>query len=647
MTAQLLPALVYGAILLVALLIPYASWNRSWGASDRWIIGTLAACAFLLTAARHGAFTFLGLVLLLPLLNLGLRALLGGTAALLIFAPVTWWAPNLQLGPAAAVLFVLLGLAAGYLPRLGDAETANNELPSILPTMVAALFVGLAVGLLTAPFGSREPIYFAWHHWGAYLAPVEAWLAGGLPYRDFPIQYGLGPTALLAAVCGSDCWHAIYGTTIVANALYFSVLAGCAAILAAGRSRGFRWLALGALWCASFIWSAFPADLGSTAMTPSVAGLRFLPIGLLLLYILNAERSGKRRDWIGHAIWLCDFFWSPEGAFFGTLIWWPYLAVRDASGASTSHERWIALLLGALRGLIALGAGLALLSLGVWLLSNGAARPTDFLAYILYPPGPLPINPVGTIWLALAAILLALGALVGSGGSAEGRSLYACLLGFLAGGTYYLSRSHDNNILNLFPLLVILLIASLRRDGTAANARPLFGEAFARTILAAIIAFIAAAGWTSWAEGIRSQGLLNIGPSRLIAHMSAQPDTIPQMLPADVLRGLAYLRSRNAGAVVLLDENRVIPLHSAGEGWTGVNNAANFEPLPKPLVTRFICRGAEAYRRPGWILVDERKYSAWVPMFETGYQISEEAQFGAYRAYHLSPRSGPLKCAER
>ena len=644
MTAQLFPPVVYAAIVLVALLIPFATWKKSGPVGDRWIMGTLVGSAVLLTAARRGDFTILGLVLLLPLLNLGLRALLGGIAALLLFAPVTWWAPNLQLGSGKAVLFVLLGAGACYLPRLGATATAKEEPPSILPVMIPSLLLGLAAGLLTAPFGSREPIYFAWHHWGAYLAPVEAWLAGGLPYRDFPVQYGIGPTALLASVCGSDCWRAIYGTTIVANAIYFSVLAGCAAILTAQRERGFRWLVLGALWCASFIWTAFPADLGSTVMTPSVAGLRFLPIALLLLHILSAERSGTRRDWVGHALWLCDLFWSPEGAFFGTLIWWPYLALRDAAGASTSRERWMALFRGALRGLIALAAGLTLLALAVWLISKGTARPDDFLAYILYPPGPLPIDPIGTVWLALGAILLALHALNGGGGSTGERSLYACLLGFLAAGTYYLSRSHDNNILNLFPLLVILLVACLKRNEHADESA--FGEAFARTILAAMVAFIATAGWTSWVEGAKTEGLLNLGPSRLLAHFTAEQGTRPQLLPADALRALAYLRGRNAGAVLLLDENRLIPTHPVGDGWTGVNNAANFEPLPRALVTRFVCRGAEAYRRDGWILVDERKYSAWVPMFEAGYQISEQQGFGVYRAYHLLPRSGPLRCAE-
>jgi hypothetical protein len=495
--------------------------------------------------------------------------------------------------------------------------------------------------LLTAPFGTREPLYFAWHHWGAYLSPVEAWLAGGLPYRDFPIQYGIGPTALLAATCGSDCWRATYWTTIVADAFYFAVLSGCVFILTAAKPRGLRWLALVALWCASFIWTAFPFDVGSTAMAPSVAGLRFLPIAVLLLHILSVESSGRRRSWLGHAIWLFDMFWSPEGAFFGTLIWWPYLALRDAAEEPTPRESWTALVRGAVRGLAAFAAGAISLAAVLSLLSAGAARPKDFLAYILYPPGPLPINPVGTIWLALTAILLGLHALAGSGKSMQGRALYVCLLGFLAAGTYYVSRSHDNNVLNLFPLLVVLLVASVQSDAT-----PAFRDAFVCTVLAAMIAFVATARWTSWAKGASTEGLLSIGPSRMLARFESRQGTQPAILTVDAVKGLAYLRGRNAGAVVLIDDNGLIPPHAAGQGWTSVNNYANFEPLPQAMITRFACRGALIYRRAGWLLIDQRKIRFWMPPFEAAYEVREQVGFGSYRAYHLSPRAGPLACAE-
>jgi hypothetical protein len=644
MTVQTLPNLVYVALVLIALLTPYATWRRSSSSADPIVMGVIVAAAALLTAARLGSFMLLSLILLLPLARLGAGALLGGLTALLLLAPVTWWTLRVQMGPAAATAFVLLALAAGYLPRLPAAQARTKAQPAMLPALALAAAVGLAVGLLTAPFGAREPIYFAWHHWGAYLSPVEAWLAGGLPYRDFPIQYGLGPTAVLAATCGSDCWRGIYATTIVANALYFAALAGCVVILTAGRSRGARWLALAALWCASFVWTAYPADLGSTAMTPSVAGLRFLPIAALLLHIINAERGGRRRDWLGHALWLCDVFWSPEAAFFGTLIWWPYLALRGAADTATARESWIALLRGAMRGVAALLAGLACLALVLWLISGGAVRPRDFLAYVLYPPGPLPLNPVGTVWLALASILLALHALAGSGRSSQGRALYACLLGFLAGATYFLSRSHDNNILNLFPLLVILLVASVQR-GDDGERPPVFTDAFVTTVLAGIIAFIATAQWASWNEGAATEGLLNLGPSRLVARFSPRLEDQPRMLPPDAVRGLDYLRAHDGGAVVLLDENKLIPAHPAGEGWTAVNNVANFEPFPGSLVTHFICRGAVAYRRPGWVLVEEPRYGAWVAAFETAYEVREQIGFGTYRAYHLVPRADAPKCA--
>lgn len=645
MTGQLPATLGYLAVLVVALLTPYANWGRASAGVGRWAGAAILACAVLLTAARHGAFQALSILLLLPLLGSGLAALLGGIAALLLFAPVIWWAPAAYLGPAAAVLFVLLALGACHLPRFAPATVAENPPLKLVAPMLIAFLIGIAVGLLTAPFGSWLAISFAWHHWSAYLAPVDAWLTGGVPYRDFPVQYGIGPTVLLRAACGSNCWSGIYWTTIVANALYFAVLAGCVLILTAGKQRGVRWLALGALSCATFVWTAFPADLGSVAMTPSVAGLRFLPSAALILHILSSESGRRRKDWLGHAIWLCSIFWSPESALFATLIWWPYLALRDAADAPTARGRWMALVRCALRGVLALVGAVAALALFIWWLSAGAARLGDFLAYILYPPGPLPIHPTGPVWLALAVILVALFGLVGTGRCRQGRELYACLLGFLGAGTYYLSRSDDNNILNLFPLMVVLLTACIPADPAVGSERA-FAGAFVRTVLASMVAFVAFVGLTSWTDGARTDGLFNIGPSRLIARFTPQSGSQPQMVSTQVLRALAYLRQRNAGPVVLLNGNKVILGHAVGEGWTGVNNVANVESLPRALVTRYVCRGALVHRRPGWILVDEREYHSWLSVFEAGYVVREQVAFGPYRAYHLLPRSAPLSCAD-
>ena len=644
-TAQLPVTLGYVTIVLIALLTPYLTWGKARAAAaDRWMIGSILGGAALLTAARYGAFQILSLVLLLPLLRLGVRAVLGGIAAILLFAPVIWWGHDASTTAFSAALFLLLGLGTVYIARAGAATVASKAPPGLFRAMTVAALVGIAVGLLTAPFGSWLALFFAWHHWSAYLSPVYAWLAGGVPYRDFPIQYGLGPTVLLATTCGPNCWAGIYWTTIVANALYFSILTGCVIILTSGAARGVRWLAIGALWCASFVWTAFPADFASAAMTPSVAGLRFLPTAALLLHILSAESSGRRRDWVGHAIWLCEMVWSTETAFFGTLIWWPYLAMRDAAEADTAAARWIALARGALRGVAAVAAAAVALTLVLWWLSSGAIRPSDYFAYVLHPPGPMPINPTGPLWLALACILVALHGLAGVGRLSRSRALYVSLLAFLAAGTYFLSRSADNNILNLFPWLVILLAATVQQDPSTDESRS-FTRAFARTVFAAMIAFVGTVNFASWTDGGGTDGLLSFGPSRMIDRFTPVAGSRPQMLSNDALRAFAFLRERNAGAVVLLNGAKLIPAQAPGAGWTGVNNVANFESLPRPVVTRFICRGALAYKRPGWILVDEREYHPWVSAFEAAYEIREQVGFGPYRAYRLTPRATPLRCS--
>jgi hypothetical protein len=246
------------------------------------------------------------------------------------------------------------------------------------------------------------------------------------------------------------------------------------------------------------------------------------------------------------------------------------------------------------------------------------------------------------VWLAIASIALATRVLAGAGQSSHARSLYACLLGFLAAGTYYLSRSHDNNILNLFPLLTLVLLASLAGRGRtdireSARAHD-FTEAFVRTMLAAMVAFVATCNFGPWSEGVAKGGLFDLGPARLIARFTPTHGDVPAVLSRDAVSGLSYLRGRGAGAVVLIDESKIMPRAPAGMGWTGVNDIANFEPLPPAMIERYIQRGARAYHRPGWILVDEARYGRWVAMFETAYTVREQHRFGGYTAYYLMPR---------
>lgn len=632
---------IYAALLCMALLTPYASAcsGRPTAKSSpvSWpICASLLVGAVILTIARHGAFPLLGVFILIPLVGLGVQSLLGGITAAMLFATVIWWIWPVHMGPISTGISALLALGGGLLTRWSRLSDSPRVRPRLLLPMVLCVIIGLAAGLLTAPFESADPIYTAWHHWGAYLAPVEAWRAGGMPYRDFPLQYGLGPTSLLRASCGDDCWRGMYMVTISSNALYFATLCGSAILLTARSSRGVRSLALVAMFCATFLWTGFPVSFASPVMTPSVGGLRFLTISALLCYILFSEERHIRRDWIGHAIWLLDLFWSPEAAFFGTVIWWPYLALRDAEATSGGRETLIALVQGILRGIGALAMGIGALAAALWLLSDRSIRAEQFFAYILHPPGPLPANLSGTVWIVLASIAIALPILMQQGLSSRARPLYVCLLGLLAAGSYYISRSHDNNILNLFPLLILLWLGILANlDCIEGTAQP-FTRSLIHTFFVAMIAFVVTFDFTAWREGANQVGPMHLGPARLISRFSPETDDTPAMLPPEAVKGLQQLRERGEGAVVLLDRYYLMP-RSSDPAWTPVNNLANFKPLPESSILYFIRRGAEVYHRPGWILVDA-DYRHWVSAFVTAYDVRDEKSFGSYRALYLVPR---------
>ena len=639
MTSSLTMLCIYAALLLIVLLTPYASSLSSISPEHRrkmdWTIClVLLTGAIALTVFRHGALPLVSVFVLIPLIGLGNAALLGGVTAALLFATTIWWTNSLQFGPLVTVVAAILALGAGLLPRWNTAVPADTS--RLLPTILICTALGIMAGLFTAPFETSETIYLAWHHWGAYLAPVEAWRGGGIPYRDFPIQSGLGPTLLLMANCGQDCWRGMYEVAALANALYFATLAGCVMILTAGSSKGVRWLALLAMFCATFFWTGFPSNFAGPVITPSVAGLRFLSTSALLLHVLHAEKRKNRRDWIGHCIWLVDLFWSPEAAFFGTLIWWPYLALRDATEAGEWKGACLALVRGAVRGVVALAAGIGILTLVLWLLSAKTITLADFLAYVQHPPGALPVNPVGTVWIALAALALGIMVLARQGLSNRALPLYACLLGFLVAGTYYISRSHDNNILNLFPFLILMLLAMLGNlIGVSERARH-FSRAFIHTALVAMVASVVTFDYKPWRHGAAQVGLLHVGPSRLISHFAATANNQPAVLPADAITGLKYIQDQNTGAVALFDGSYLM-VRTPGIAWTSVNNLANFLPLPATSVQHYIRQSATAYRRPGWILADVKRRD-WVDAFRVAYEVQLKRSFGRYNAFYLVPK---------
>lgn len=647
MASNTLPLLIYVLLLAVAVPLPfYAKDQPPADQSDpRWLAILMTGIAIVLTFLRGGLEVAGAILLVLASLGYGLRALAGSLAAALLFAAAIWWfgenpipASQHWLAASACLALALLARRCRF-ELLADHRSSLGTRALAIP---AALFViGLGAGLLTGATNAQGPATMAWHHWGAYVSPAMSLLGGGVPFRDFPVQYGMGPTLMIAGACGiGNCWNGLYAMTLVANALYLAACGWSVTVLTRNMDRASRWLALAALTCTVLLWCGFPVRWGSPLMTPSVGGMRFLPLALLTALVLTAEARDARlisRGLAlgGHAIWLVSLAWSSEAAFFASLVWWPWLALRQADAADTPRGKWRALLRGGLIGLAAVLAGYAALAMlfravfGDWVSLN------DFLLYFRYPPGRMPVFLLGAIWFALGVLLHAFTALAHTSVGSARRSLYACLLAALAVGSYYLSRSHDNNLLNLLPFLVVLMVAS----HCALPGR--FSAGFVRAALAGIVALTSAISFHPWGLLPGSPGVmgLQLGPGALTSRFMPVVGQKAQLVTDDSARALADLRQHTSEAVLLFDEQRVMPTTDPARTWTGVNNAANFTPLPDDVVRDYIRRGALSYRRPGWIVAADSKAAYWLGLFAAAYDVTEQKRYGTSSAYHLVPRT--------
>jgi len=648
-TANPWPVSIYGLLVAAFLLLPWLAQSfRTRSGSEpgeRWIGLLLVAGACLLAFLRGWELIEASILLALSAAGRGLVPLAGAAAAALLFAPVTWWLRESGISQAQFLLFIGLCLGLAVLSRRAQFAVQDAGRPTLtmrteLILVGAMLVLGLGAGLLTGAANEHESVLRAWHHWGAYISPVSALLAGGVPFRDFPVQYGMGPTLLIAATCPMGCWTGLYGLTVAANALELAAFGWSLLLLTRRLDTPSRMLALAAQACAMLVWTGYPLDWGGAIMTPSVAGMRFLPLVLLLTLIITAEHGPRspalprRLAVSGHLLWFLGLAWSPENAFFASLLWWPYLALRRADMGARGRDAWLNLIRGGLTGLAAVVAGYAGLALLFRLIFGDWVRLSDFLLYLRNPPGAMPVNALGPIWFVAAILLLAARALSSAQPASGRRVLYACLLATLAALSYYLSRSHDNNLLNLLPFLLLVLIAAQALFPSQ------FVTGFVRAALVAVVAFSATISFHPWTIFPGSSGVagLQVGPAALTMRFTPSLKLPQPLLAPDAAGAFDDLHARGIDAILLFDDRMLLPLGEPAASWTAVNNLANFIPLPDADIARYIRRSAAVYHRPGWIVLKRKDYGHWLALFQTAYGVTEERRYGSYSDYYLVPR---------
>ena len=643
---------VYAVLLLATCILPFALQLRTSKSPSEWTVDrvygvALALCGLALLVAHPApgltSPVVLSIAFAAPLVLSGAGYAIGGLLALPLIAAATWWDPSLRLDPSRAAIFLLVGLFAAALPRLlPRTEGGATRVVSLL----ALLLLGIVAVSLTGVMQSPQGFGTVWHHWSVYVGAAEALLGGAIPFWDYPVQYGMGPTLLVAALCRGECWSGTYTAVVATNLLYLLAMGGAVVLLTRKLPIGLTLVALAAMGCAILMWTGYPPDFKGPIATPSVDGIRFFPLAALLFFIIAAEELGFRMDAAGHALWLLGVVWSPEAAFYATVVWWPYLALRRAQtmGATSVADVALVALRGAVVAIAATLVAFAALAALFWTAYHQWPSIAGFTAYIRNPPGILPANPTGPVWLALAA---AAGVVVAQLRADERgiRVGFVCLLGLLGAGSYYLGRSHDNNVLNLLPFVVLALTAAL---GTGLKD---VASGFAQVTLAGLVALLATFGFESWDAAAGSGQAWNIGPSHFINAMrldspeayalvdaSLAKSSSGHSPAADAAAALAWVRTRGEGKPVWVSASMFLPYGDPGAVWTAMSDVGAYALLPQDEVGGFIHNGAQHLNRPGWILVDRAQSTPWPALFFAAYSVTEHRDFGGYTAYRLAPK---------
>lgn len=557
------------------------------------------------------------------------------------------------------VLFFIILLLAGwgvYLPvRRGRALTV--VLLSVLA--VFALQYSLDFSAL-----KNALIYTnVRHHWGAYIGPSETVMSGARILYDIPAQYGLGPTMLIASVHGDNRWIAMYWAVIFTGLLYSFFLLASACLIARKINNTWSYLTIVlASIASSLCWTSFPPLLGGPWTYPSTGGLRFLPLAALVFCILWAETravGGAVPRICGHALWCLAAIWSPEAVFYSSFAWWPYLLWR----ASTSGKSPIAAVISAITEIACVALVFLAAFPAVYYAMYGVTPDPDaYTAYVVNVIAPLPIDPKGSIWffgftLMLGLIAAAL-SIRNSNDKASFASIFVCLLALYATFSYYTGRSHDDNILNLMPFLVLVLAAvrALSRSATLSRT--------AHVALASVLALTPLFGWSARNQaagsdyagisGINSMSYIrgdtsdSTGGNAAIPWLDKRllPGTGTRLLdagdPGDAARAVFYVSVIRREPLIKIE----IPSATAPIGpgaWAAIHDPIDFYYLPDAIVAKFIDRTMRRIKSPGWLViaksVDGDSYTLrWKRLLAESYLATEEVDFNSYHAIRYAPK---------
>lgn len=518
-------------------------------------------------------------------------------------------------------------------PAVGATRGLRRRWRAWAPVLVACVAFAYAGGQTV---GLRDPDVSM--SWAFYIGPAELVRQGGWPLWDVPSQYGVLSILLIAWSPLHSPWESLYILNAAAN------VALALLVFLAVRHRGagvIDWIgsvliALAAVFLRTVTFPFF----GGAQDFPSTGGYRFLLCaGVLVLLLRVARDSGVRapRRWLiaGTVLWLLSLAWSAEAGFYASVVWLPAYALLAWRNARGQVLPWIRLLAWPI-------AALALTAVAiVAVYAIGLGHPPDLHMYIEYAStyaggfASLVADQRGPA-LALLLCLAVLGTLwarsVRRDGLTHPRSVYAtgAFFAVWATSSYFATRSHPFNAINLAPVYVIALAGALNLllDDGASRTRSML-QMLLVPLLAALL--------------IGSFGYLR-GDASLVEDPPGNIADVDSIVWTDA--GLqSFMRTSGIGRtapVVLVNafEASQLPAVDPAAYWLPVAPYGEFALLPEADRTLHLDRFVARTRMSGWLVVAngeqaeaaalERSIASW---FVPGRTITDGAWTATYFRY--------------
>jgi len=598
------------------------SFYLLWHAIDRLVLG--AACLqtltlFLIAWRRQGRKETLGNPSWWWTTGLTLLILIPAWAAasrLVWWTPFLWWIANLPLASIAFFVFVLLTSVAfsDSTPTAPKTPWRLWTIPNVLAMIVLAAFSLRGSGF----FGSMI-------HPAVIIGPAELVRQGGWLLWDVPAQYGFLNTLLLAILPCATIWQSLYIVNAVllflASLLLFlffrlsgrGLLHYCCALL----------VSLSAVhWMCGWI-----REFQGPQTVPSSGPYRFFwiySIAAVLLWELHLAYSDDRRwtpVWIGLATWLASCLWSAESAVYCSVMLMPaYVGMlfRRLSSQADSRPLFQRLRTGAACLLAPLGlVALTVLFLFAFYRMRLGCGP-DWRCYFDYCVafkngfGSFLIEPKGGVALLLS-VFFGMGAVVACilrGSNSLG--MFAVFAGVWGGcwaaASYFVPRSHENNVANLTPIFCVGIAVALdviSKENLSSHARLLLRVVFVPCLATIMVIPFGCSDFPSRVSQIVREGYY----AHIEAGIPVEPNVASIREAVEVAPDEAFVSVREGDFIPDFPPPPPSASSSCGtrwvlpKAWIPLCPTGLFDPLPAKRSAVYLDRFVARHPGGGWVLL--------------------------------------------